>query len=229
MWPCRRHTCLCRPRTFASFRQCRTSSLRMPSHSHPGRRQSPLLLQGFGSMLKKGISWLAPMGVVLKVAYFFAAQAPHLALHAPHFALALALALVVAPVFSPLALQAPHFVADCFGPHLAPAHVAAMTLPPMAAAVTTAETKTLPRVDERLLMDISGGLVKNVSELPPSECIGAGKHGSCRARSAAWGAAMRVCTATKQQCAMRSHQWACVLRDASQWSRESAPGPRAIR
>lgn len=135
-------------------------------------------------MLKKGISWLAPMGVVLKVAYFFAAQAPHLALHAPHFALALALALalVVAPVFSPLALQAPHFVADCFGPHLAPAHVAAMTLPPMAAAVTTAETKTLPRVDERLLMDISGGLVENLSELPPSECIGAGKHGSCRAR-----------------------------------------------
>ena len=153
-------------------------------------------------MLKKGISWLAPIRVVLKVAYFFAAQAPHLALHAPHFALAL----VVALVLSPLALQAPHFVADCFGPHLAPAHVAAMTLPPMAAAVTTAEAKTLPRVDERLLMDISGGLMENVSELPLSERIGAGMLGSCRAPSEAWGVAMRVCTTTEQQqCAMRSH------------------------
>ncbi|OGA98480.1 MAG: hypothetical protein A3E25_16970 [Burkholderiales bacterium RIFCSPHIGHO2_12_FULL_69_20] len=54
-----------------------------------------------------------------------------------------------------LAPQAPHLVAIFFGPHLAPVQVAAITLPPRAAAVTTAEARALVRWDESLLMEIS--------------------------------------------------------------------------
>ena len=100
--------------------------------------------------------------------YFLPAQAPHLALAAPH------LAPHLAPHF---ALQAPHLaVASCFlaphflalhapeaavaaflGPHLAPAQVAAKAGLDSAAAVTTAEARALERWLERLFMDVSWG------------------------------------------------------------------------
>ena len=72
--------------------------------------------------------------------------APHLALQAPHLDLCFfaftACALLEAHLglqAPHLALQAPHLAMLCLGPHLAPAHPAAMTLPDSAAAVTTAE------------------------------------------------------------------------------------------
>jgi hypothetical protein len=43
-----------------------------------------------------------------------------------------------------------------FGLHLAPAQDAAITLPPRAAAVMTAEARALLRWDESWLMEISG-------------------------------------------------------------------------
>ncbi|MDP2679667.1 MAG: hypothetical protein Q8O85_13225 [Rhodoferax sp.] len=88
-----------------------------------------------------------------------AAQAPHLALHAPHLVLVflafVACALLAAHwgLHAPhLALHAPHLDMLCFGPHFALAQPAAMTLPDSAAAVTTAEAMVLAILEERLFI-----------------------------------------------------------------------------
>jgi len=92
--------------------------------------------------------------------YFVAEQlsacAPHLALHAPHFAwdffffMMCALLAAHFGLHAPhLALHAPHLLIFCLAPHAAPAQPAAMTLPERAAAVTMAVATVLESIDER--------------------------------------------------------------------------------
>jgi hypothetical protein len=84
-----------------------------------------------------------------------AAQAPHLALHAPHFALTVLFLLPFTLLAAHFDLYAPHLALDevaCLSQHLAPAQLAAITFPESAAAVTTADAMVLAILDDRLLM-----------------------------------------------------------------------------
>lgn len=109
--------------------------------------------------------------------YGLAAQAPHLALHAPHFALHAPQPALHAPhlafaacrllavhldlalqIAAHAALQAPHLLILCLGPHWTAEQPAAMALPVRAVAVTTAEASILVICAERFIIKSLDGL-----------------------------------------------------------------------